>query len=670
MGTINVKGYGPLNLPDGMSQDEMANAVQSGIASGQLKPVGDQLPSSAPVNPNSVLPYNKGNESTLRNEIGSNPLADFAKEITVEPLQQYANLATGIYNNLLTPSYQEYKKIQAMQKGEEYQEPKIDVYKAFGLKDKPFYTPEGALQTAGGFFPLGTKPGKEYTGKVIKFVNDKFSNLSQSAKDHIVHGLLRSPYSIKELQQNIEASQGTGTNLGQVIGNPILQHFQENILSKIPFSGANATLQDTGREILDRGQHIVEQHASDVPLTGVDDALHEELKTANENMTSHKNELYTEFDNIAQQLGIKTKLKGFSKTVSGIAKSIIDSDLFKYDPQNKSLLHKLLGFQDAGLISNADRTIPSSTDSAVDMVTGKRLPQSTAGGRVNPATGEPIPMEVNASSSSKLVSSGGYRSSPITGKPIRQDVSLKETNIMAGALNTKGYDLIASSNSNDRYLGSVLLKIGKALKGDVKQSVLDSGHQPLMDSFKKAESYYGDEFSNVLDKLIRKFAVGKGKAEDIIPSFIKTGGNKDRSEDMAKFTNLLSENGKKLLRYGYFGNAYEGSENLKAVNPNKLKTLWIKLGDRQKQILLPNKADRKEMDNFVRLVQMNPKATNLMLNPPTGQMNMDIISAYMAMHPASSIPTILKSKVANSFLTSEKSRRQFVASLIKMKRSR
>ena len=39
MPRINVTGYGYVNMPEGMSQDERAAAIQGGIASGALKPI-------------------------------------------------------------------------------------------------------------------------------------------------------------------------------------------------------------------------------------------------------------------------------------------------------------------------------------------------------------------------------------------------------------------------------------------------------------------------------------------------------------------------------------------------------------------------------------------------------------------------------------------------------
>jgi hypothetical protein len=123
------------------------------------------------------------------------------------------------------------------------------------------------------------------------------------------------------------------------------------------------------------------------------------------------------------------------------------------------------------------------------------------------------------------------------------------------------------------------------------------------------------------------------------------------------------------VRYGYFSRALEGPEGEQIVNPNKLSTLWNKLGNKQKKLLVPNEDERRELDNFSLLVGKNQKAINLMWNPQTGQMNTDLITALMLANPITSLKEMILGRMGNKLLTGEKSREEIVKRIIeKMKK--
>ena len=124
-----------------------------------------------------------------------------------------------------------------------------------------------------------------------------------------------------------------------------------------------------------------------------------------------------------------------------------------------------------------------------------------------------------------------------------------------------------------------------------------------------------------------------------------------------------------LIRYSYFSRAMEGPEDIKHVNPNKLKTLWTKLGEKQKKLLVPEISERRNLDNYVSLVQKNPKAVNKMLNPLTGQINNSLVSAYLLMHPIKSLKEIVLGNLGQRQLTSEKARERIVEGIMKRRKT-
>lgn len=90
MQTINVVGYGPLNFPDDMSQEDMQSAIHAGIASGKLKPVAQSATQE-------VTPLKKPESVPLTKEQKLKKFADLAG-VNSTPFDTIKNIAVGLGN--------------------------------------------------------------------------------------------------------------------------------------------------------------------------------------------------------------------------------------------------------------------------------------------------------------------------------------------------------------------------------------------------------------------------------------------------------------------------------------------------------------------------------------------------------------------------------------------
>jgi len=442
-------------------------------------------------------------------------------------------------------------------------------------------------------------------------------NPSNLRPSRLMENFATSPLSNEQLLRNLEVTQGTGTGLGEVIGSPTAKRVQENILTKIPFSGANRSMQETGGEILTRGDNILEGYRNDVPHEDVTNQIGQALEDAATTHTNQKNALYRAANTIADRVGLRLQLPRFTEIVNRHLNALESTNMLQFEPEARSLIQRLRNYQ------NPTR-VETSTSAIVD------------------ASGRPV-------------------SQVVTETP----PSLSEANILAGKFNQLANRYGGSQNISERNAARVFGDIGRALKTDIRQSVYNSGSRELINAFRQAERNYARNYSEFLDKDILKYTAQDHPAENVLTTFIKTSNTADKADQLAKLMDKLTPVQQDLVRYGYFSRALEGPEDMRVVNPNKLSTLWRKLGTRQKQVLVPDAAQRRNLDNYSSLVGMNQKAVNIMWNPATGQMNMDAITAITALHPIKAIPEMIGGRVGNNLLTNQQTRENVVNSIIR-----
>ena len=420
-----------------------------------------------------------------------------------------------------------------------------------------------------------------------------------------------------ELLHNLRITQGTQTGLGDVVGSPFLKRVNENILTKIPFSGVTEAMQKNAGTIIEKGHSLVDQLAGNSNIENLDKHLNDALKSSFKSHQAQKNAHYANVDKLANEIGLDLDLSEFAEKVQKHKNAIEDTNILKYEPDMQALLRKLGRYES-----------PIKSETTLGKIVNER--------------GEPLLNET------KLT------------KP-----TLQEANLLKGKLNQLANQHGASINPSDRHLAGVFGDLSRTLREDIQQGIKKSGHEGLRNAYKTAEENYANNFSPFLDKQVYKFINGNADPETLIQSFIKTGKSTDRANLISKITNKLPMEDRNLLGYAYLQRAMDENN---VLNPLKLKTLLSKnsLGNKQFDALFPNPVIRNALRDYVELVDMNTKGLKLMQNPETGQMNMDILPLLGS--PKSLVAKIGLAPGLGKILRSEKTRTKFVNKIVKKSR--
>lgn len=141
--------------------------------------------------------------------------------------------------------------------------------------------------------------------------------------------LFRGNLSPEELKRNLEITQGTNTGLGSIIGSPLLKKTYENILSLIPFGGAEKAMLNTSSQIQKKGQNLLENFKGNIESNNHGKTLQDALKKAANDARQAKNESYSKVNEIADSVGLKVNRDNFSKSAQQELQSIEESPELK-----------------------------------------------------------------------------------------------------------------------------------------------------------------------------------------------------------------------------------------------------------------------------------------------------------------------------------------------------
>lgn len=247
--------------------------------------------------------------------------------------------------------------------------------KAAGLASRAL--PRLAAETAaGGAF--GYTQGEEGQQNLPYMPEGKGGSATQSALlNAIIHGaaktgesvrpskLLRGNLSPEELQHNLEITKGTETGLGDVIQSPYLKRMLENTLTRLPFSGANESLARTGEKVSSKGENMlgdmlnIKDIKTGEPLEidphNIPEEITKDLMKQHESHQTEKNDLYKDFNKMAQQTNSHPELKNFNEALKRNKNVIKDLNLLKGDPVGSSMFERLV--ENGGLPNHEVKTI-------------------------------------------------------------------------------------------------------------------------------------------------------------------------------------------------------------------------------------------------------------------------------------------------------------------------
>lgn len=128
--------------------------------------------------------------------------------------------------------------------------------------------------------------------------------------------------STEDLLKNAEAARGTNTPLGRIINSQFLNSLQENILTKLPFSGAAKNENLVGEQLESLGERLysdLSKGRSELGKTA-DEAVLNELRGAYRGVSDEKKRLYGLLNEEAGNLGLRES----GANVSRISKEILD----------------------------------------------------------------------------------------------------------------------------------------------------------------------------------------------------------------------------------------------------------------------------------------------------------------------------------------------------------
>lgn len=451
--------------------------------------------------------------------------------------------------------------------------------------------------------------------------------------------IFRGNLSPEELLANQEATEGTQTNLGRVIGSPTLNRLYENILPHIMGSGTEDTMQNTANVITQKGNNILENIRGNTQPGNYGGQLQEALKKAANDARKEKNSNYKKVNDIADKEDITVGRNNFQQAAADALKNINQSSELKAELPNE---------------------IPSSLKRYISNLSPEETPSpSLIQGNENYSkmkNGLIVPSDFKDLLNQSIEPEGN---------------SFKLSNIFKGKLNDKANEYY---QNGQMYEYGIMKSLKNGLDSDIKESIDNSKSQEFKDAYNTSQKNYAEKFAPFEDPEIVKFTRQGGDPDLLLPYFLR-GGKNDRATLLTKLTSKLSENTKHVPLYSYLSKSIDESGN---VNPIKLNSLYQNLGKNQKNVLITDNSIKNQLDNYSNLVNKNKESFNLMFNPKTGARNTDVLiklAQAAGGTAAGGFPGFLASMIVpgiasrgiNSLLTAPSLREKLINSMIKNK---
>lgn len=434
--------------------------------------------------------------------------------------------------------------------------------------------------------------------------------------------IFKSHLSPEELAENLRLTAGTRTPLHEVLGLKGLQRAYENVISRVPFSGASSAEHETAAHIINKGHDILDKLAGDSDLENFDEELKQALINSHKEQQNLKRSLYDAVNKQADQENFTVDTPNFSKMANKLKNALESTKLLQFEDGAPSLMKRLNRYENFGLNDNL-------------------------GTRIVDAQGNEFPAYIEQS-----------------------QPSLLEANLLKAKLNNMGNRFSRSPEFTPREMAPKFKSLGDALDKDIKENLASKGSPTLNKMFNTAQKNYAENYVPYLDKDIYKYLDKDSDANTLLSSFVKTGKYSDRVNLLNKLMTKLPPDKQNLLGYTYLTRALDEGG---VLNPLKVRTLLSKnvLGQRQLKALFPNEQLRQELLDYTNLAGKNTKALKGMENPQTGQIVMDylpLVTAPGEMPAAGRLAALAAKSIgarkAVDYLTSEASRTALVNKMI------
>lgn len=382
--------------------------------------------------------------------------------------------------------------------------------------------------------------------------------------------MLRGAAPMQEILERANAAAGTKAPLGDVLKNPGLKRFYENVMQTVPLGGVRNTLMDFGEQIDKQARSIYERLTGE-PVKNAGESIKSALKKAYDEAHEVKRNLYKKRDEIAEQSGVTSQREQFKKAVYALDEEINADPLTQafVDPKTKQI------------ITEAKKALQPD------------IKQRELFNALPPELQKQLELDM-----------------PVEPASLKNMQFLKsEIASLAREADIKG----------DRATARRLFILEDALAGDIENSIAGADNPALKAAHQAANKHYRENVLPFDDRDVAKYVKGQGDTDLLINSFLKTSRVADRSNLLNKLVAKVPEHKGTLLRE-FFQNQMKGD-----FDPRQFARAYEKLQPKQRQILF-SKDQQAAMDNLSTLVNMGGEALSVMFNPKTGQRSQDLKS--------------------------------------------
>lgn len=375
---------------------------------------------------------------------------------------------------------------------------------------------------------------------------------------------------LEEILKNLKSTEGVPTSLGRILGSPSLTKFQENMLNEVPFGGGEKFLTETAKSITEKGKELITDLGNGRPISSPNETIHQILKDAKEKQNTIKNELYKPVNELAKKENFQLELPNTVKLAQENIDAIMDSPLYKNNNKFRKAANRIFG------VTKTSEEIPS-------VIVDKH--------------GKSLVSKTNRS-------------------------SIVDARVIANDLYDAGEQLKKNPAGIDQSQGKLFTRIANRMKKEINREIENKGSEALKKANEEASKNYKSKYLPFLDKEVHKLLNTGELSENFVRDVIRPGKQTDKAARINKIKELLPEKDKSLLGQAYLSDVIDAEGNL---DPRAFLKKFNSLGPRQKKALFDAHSLEK-LNNYERLIKLNPEALNAMFNPKTGARNTSFLS--------------------------------------------
>lgn len=157
----------------------------------------------------------------------------------------------------------------------------------------------------------------------------------------------------EQLQKSLDITQGTNTPIGDVLQDPTLKTFYENVLQKVPFSGVDNQLKTVANQVTNKGQDLMNSLIGDTDAGDIGKVLQQSLVDKLKGLQSEKRDLFNMPNQLADDAGLKITPNNLAQKAQDTLNTINNS---------KTLFNET----DPGLISDLQNYAKYGSDDYAD----------------------------------------------------------------------------------------------------------------------------------------------------------------------------------------------------------------------------------------------------------------------------------------------------------------